>query len=74
MLSSKQVALLTAVCEEKAVKQITSSKFLKDHHLDSASSVQKACKMLLSKQILTRNAGIYEPYDKFMAIWLSNRE
>ncbi len=74
MLSSKQVALLTAVCEEKTIKQITGSKFLKDHHLESASSVQKACKVLLSKQILTQNAGIYEPYDKFMAIWMSCKE
>ena len=72
LLSAKQVALLKAICKEKKVAQITAGKFIKNHHLDSASSVQKASKALIEKQIITQNAGIYEPYDKFMEIWIQN--
>lgn len=73
-LSEKQVGLLTAICKEKSVKQITSGEFMKKHKLTSASSVQKAMKILLSKQIITQNAGIYEPYDKFMSLWISKNK
>lgn len=72
-LSAKQVALLEAISREGKVSQITGSQFIKAYHLDSASSVQKACKALLDKQITTQNGGAYETYDKFMALWLKNR-
>ena len=73
-LTAKQVALLRAICKEGQVKQITSGKFIKVHHLDSVSSVQKASQALLSHQIITQTAGVYEIYDKFLCIWLKNRE
>ena len=69
-LTAKQVALLTAICKDGQVRQLTGNKFIKAHHLDTASSVQKACQALLDNQIITRNAEAYEPYDKFMAIWI----
>ena len=70
LLSAKQIALLTAICKEGKVQKITGADFIKRYHLDSASSVQKACQTLLAKQIITQNRGIYEPYDRFMAMYL----
>lgn len=69
-LSQKQTALVKAICKEGKVEKLTSGKFIKTHHLDSASSVQKASQVLLSKQIITQNANSFELYDKFMALWL----
>ena len=45
-LPARQVALLKAICMGDRVRQITSGKFIKAHHLDSVSSVQKACQAL----------------------------
>ena len=39
--------------------------FVKRHHLSSASSVQKAVYVLVDKQLVTHQQGIYEIYDKF---------
>lgn len=69
-LTAKQMSLFRAVCKEGKVRQITSGKFIKANSLTSASSVQKAAKVLLDKHIITYNMGIYEPYDKFLALWL----
>lgn len=69
-LSERQVALLTAICKGGKVDKITSASFIKRYKLTSASSVQKAKQTLLNKQIITEKGGIYEPYDKFMAIWI----
>lgn len=69
-LSAKQVSLLRSISHEGKVKQITGSQFIKKYHLDSASSVQKVSKVLLDKQIITQNGGVYETYDKFMSLWL----
>ena len=44
--------------------------FIKRHHLSSASSVQKAAQILVDKQLITHQEGIYEIYDKFMAEWM----
>lgn len=70
-LSSRQSTLTIAICKEKAVQKITSAAFIKKYHLDSASSVQKAKQALLERQIITEKGSVYEPYDKFMAIWIA---
>ena len=72
-LSAKQVALLKSICKEGRARQITGSKFVKNHHLDSGSSVQKACQALLARQLITQTAGEYEIYDKFMYMWLKSK-
>lgn len=69
-LSAKQVALLIAICKEKKAEKITGSTFIKKYHLSTASSIQKARQTLLDRQIITEKGGIYEPYDKFMALWI----
>lgn len=71
-LTAKQRDLFVAVSKEGKASQITGSAFIKRHHLSSASSVQKAASILLAKQLLTHYQGIYELYDKFMAVWLRN--
>lgn len=72
-MSAKQVALLKAISREGKAEQITGTRFVKTYHLDSASSVQKLSNTLLSKQIITQNNGAYETYDKFLALWISNK-
>ena len=59
-----------AVSKEGKAQQITGNAFIKRHHLSTASSVQKATQVLLTKQLLTHQHGIYEVYDKFLAEWL----
>lgn len=71
-LSIKQRDLLLAISKEGKAQQITGSKFIKRHHLSTASSIQKAAAALLDRQLITHHQGIYEVYDKFMAAWLSN--
>lgn len=72
-MSVKQASLLRAIGQEGKASQITGSKFIKAHHLDSASSVQKVSKVLLDKQIITQNGGVYEIYDKFLSLWLNRQ-
>lgn len=69
-LTVKQRDLLVAVGHEGKAKQITGMDFIKHHHLSSASSVQKAAQILVNKQLITHQEGIYEIYDKFMAEWM----
>ncbi len=71
LLTVKQVTLLKAICKEGQANKITSGKFIKHYNLTSASSVQKAAKVLLEKHLITYNMGTYEPYDKFFALWLN---
>lgn len=70
-LSVKQRDLLVAISKDGKAQQITGSRFIKRHHLASASSVQKAASVLIEKQLLTHRLGIYEVYDKFMSEWLN---
>lgn len=69
-LTARQRDLLVAVSHEGKTRQITGVAFIKRFNLSSASSVQKSAQALMEKQLLTRNQGVYEVYDKFMALWL----
>ena len=69
-LTIRQRDLLVAIGREGKANQITGMAFVKRHHLSSSSSVQKAAQVLVDKQLLTHQQGIYEVYDKFMAEWL----
>ncbi len=69
-LTVRQRDLLVAVGEEGKATKITGMEFVKRHHLNSASSVQKAAQVLTDKQLLTHQQGVYEVYDKFLAEWL----
>lgn len=69
-LPARQRDLLVALSKADAVGQITSSDFLKESGLPSASSVQSAMKGLLEKDYVTCEGGRYSLYDKFLRLWL----
>lgn len=70
-LNEKPKQLLVAITKEGKCKGITSSGFVKRHRLTSASSVQSAVRVLIEKQLVTVENGVYEPYDKLFALWMN---
>lgn len=71
-LPEKQRIVLIAICKEGKASQITSGKFAKKHGLTSPSAVKSAVNALLDRDLITHERCVYEVYDKFLAIWLSN--
>jgi hypothetical protein len=69
-ISEKQKEILYAIAKETEAKNITSEEFIKTNSLSTASAVQYAVKMLLDRDIITRNEQIYSVNDKFFSIWL----
>ena len=72
-LPPKQKELLIALSKAGKAEAITSSKFIQRWHLSSSSSVQSAIKGLLDKNFVTTTLGVYEVYDRFFALWLTNK-
>lgn len=72
-LPAKQKELLFAVCKAGRAEQVTSTKFIKQYHLSSASSVQSALRGLVDKEFVSNDFGKYEVYDKFFALWLKGK-
>ena len=70
-LPDKQGKLLIAIAKNHKVESPTSSDFVRQHNLLSASSVQAALKGLLEKEFVTRDEKGYTVYDKFFEIWLN---
>jgi AAA+ ATPase superfamily predicted ATPase len=70
LLTLRQRDLLVAIGREGKATQITGMAFVKRYHLSSASSVQKAAQILVDKQLITQQQGVYEVYDKFLAEWI----
>lgn len=69
-LTGRQKELLMAINREKKATAITSGKFVKKYALQSPSTVQTAIKSLVDRQIVTKDKGVYEVYDKFFSMWL----
>lgn len=72
-LPPKQKELLIAICKEGKARNLTSSSFIHKYHLPGSSSVQSAVKGLLEKNFITSSLGVYEVYDKFFALWLTQQ-
>lgn len=72
-LPAKQKELLFAVCKAGRAEQVTSTKFIKQYHLSSTSSVQSALRGLVDKEFVSNDFGKYEIYDKFFALWLKGK-
>lgn len=73
-LAPKQKQVMQAIAREGVAYQVSSSAFIKRHHLPSASSVQAAIKGLLDKDFITRlDDGGYRVYDYFFSEWLAER-
>lgn len=70
VLSEKQKQLLYAIAETGEAERITSETFIKRHSLPSASSVQSAARMLLQKDLITRNEEKYRVSDRYFGLWI----
>ena len=71
LLSERQKEVLFAIAKEGKACEITSANFIKKHGLYSSSSVQSAVKQLLDKELITKEAAVYQVYDRFFGLWLS---
>lgn len=71
MLAERQKEVLFAIAKEGKAMEITSADFITKHGLQSPSSVQSAVKQLLDKELITKEAAVYQVYDRFFGLWLS---
>lgn len=67
----KQKELLYAISKDGEAERITSAKFIRQHSLSSASSVQSAAKKLLDKDLITEINKVFSINDKLFAIWIN---
>lgn len=70
-IPDKQKELLYAIAKDGDAVNVTSAKFIKQHSLTSASSVQSAIKKLLEKDIVTEINKVYSVTDKFFGMWIN---
>ena len=59
-----------AIAADRCVSRITSSEFVKRHHLKSASAVQSATKRLLDLDLITEHHKSYSISDPLLRIWI----
>lgn len=71
-IPEKQKELIIALAKEGKARAVTSGEFVRKYRLKSTSSVQAALKGLLEKDFVTHEQGIYQIYDKFFRLWLTN--
>jgi AAA+ ATPase superfamily predicted ATPase len=71
LLPERQKEVLYAIAKEGKAQNTTSAEFVKKHSLLSSSSVQAAIKQLTEKEIITENNKIYQVYDRFFYLWLT---
>lgn len=69
-MPQKQKDVLLAIAQEGRARQVSGGKFVKRHHLPSASSVRSGVNGLLEKDFITDDNGEYRIYDKFFELWL----
>lgn len=70
LLTLLQARLLTAIAKEKIVSTPTAGAFIRDYHLNSVSSVQRALQFLLDEEFIYKSESGYIVYDRFMGMWL----
>ena len=63
--------LLYAIAADRYVQRITSSDFVKRHHLKSASAVQSAVKRLLDLELITEQHKSFSISDPLLRIWIN---
>lgn len=69
-LSLRQKELLIAIAHEGKAKEIKGQTFIKKYNLPAPSSIHSTIKSLMDKQLITSTLGVYEVYDKFLAMWI----
>ena len=70
ILTSLQFNLLKAIAKEKILEKPNSSVFLRKYNFTQASSVNKALKYLLQKEMIYYENNVYKVYDVFLSKWL----
>ena len=68
-LTIKQKNLMVALAKEEYL-EVFSNKFLETYSLGSSSSIQKALKSLLKKELVQKENGSYVIYDLFFKKWI----
>ena len=68
--SAAQKLLLRALASEQPGRPFT-VRYRRDHGLPSASSMQRAARTLLEREILTADRGAYEIAEPFLAQWIA---
>jgi Predicted ATPase (AAA+ superfamily) len=69
-IPEKQRDVLFAIAKEGRARSVTGGKFIRTHHLTSASSVRSAINGLLEKDFITNDKGEYYVYDRFFGMWI----
>ena len=69
-MPQKQKDVLLAIATEGQARNVTSGKFIRTHHLPSASSVRSGINGLLEKDFITDDNGVYQVYDKLFELWI----
>jgi len=70
ILTSLQFNLLKAIAKERTLEKPNSSVFIKKYNFTQASSVNKALKYLLDKEMIYYEDNVYKVYDVFLSKWL----
>ena len=68
-LTAKQKQVLTAIALEEKPSSLMSQEFLQKYHL-GASTVQGAVKILLDRDFITQDDGVFQLCDKFLELSL----
>ena len=71
LFTNHQLATLKAIAIEREVKEPNSKTFLSKHNLSAASTIRSAIKVLVEKEFIYEESGVYSVYDRFFSIWLS---
>lgn len=66
----RQKEVLLSIVRNEPARGITSSAFIKENGLLSASSVQAAVKQLIDRSLIVKSGNDYSVPDKFLGIWL----
>ncbi|MCC8118213.1 MAG: ATPase [Bacteroidales bacterium] len=69
-LSERQRELLLAIARDGEAKEINSAAFIRRHKLTSQSAVASTTKLLLEKDLITRDGNTYTIYDQIFGLWL----
>jgi hypothetical protein len=70
-VTEQQKEVLYAIAADRNVQRITSSDFVKRHHLKSASAVQSAAKRLLDLDLITEQHKTFSVSDPLLRIWIN---
>ena len=69
-VTEQQKEVLYAIAEDRYVQRITSSDFVRRHHLKSASAVQSAVRRLLDLDLITEQHKSFSVSDPLLRIWI----